>query len=910
MALIGLLMGLVVGGLLHGLWGALAGAVLGALGGTALAKMQSSGATQVETRLRALETSIADLREELRQVRGDRAVSTAPGRESPPERITTYGPPSTPVPEPQPAMQEQPLVRTSPLATSAAGYATAAQGGAGTTDEERPSRWESLWVWFTGGNSLVRVGVVVLFFGVAFLLKYAYEHSNVPTEVRLLGVAVGAIALLVIGWRLRESRPAYSQALQGGAIGLLYLTVFGAYRMFQLLPAGAAFTLLIGIAVFSALLAILQNAQWLVMLGIAGGFLAPILASTGSGNHVMLFAYYLVLNLGILAVALHKAWRALNVLGLVFTFGIGSIWGARYYDPQFFSTTEPFLIIFFLLYVAIAVLYALREAPRFRHYVDSTIVFGTPLVAFGLQTQLVRPFEFGAAWSALAVAALYIGLAGALYRRHQDSLRMLVEAFLALGVIFATLTIPLALDGRWTSAAWALEGAAAYWVGTRQNRKLPRIFGLIMQFGAGVALLNDARHGIVEPPVFNTFYLGCLFIAAAALFCNRTIERHARDVGHHAMQASVVLFVWGLGWWILGGLHEISVHVASANVQNAALLFFTGTCTAFSILWARGWWIARFPALALTVLMTAILALQIGERMHDHPLASLGLLAWPLAFACHLFILRQHDETTTSWKSWMHALGLWLLAFVAAREVAWQANAFAAGRPVWPLVGWALAPAALLALVAAKRGVWPVLRHLSAYLWRGALPLLAALAAWTALANVAGDGDPAPLPYVPLLNPLDIAQMLIFVISIFWWKAVVAADVEDRKDVPFTWPVTALCVAIFYWANAVLLRTLHHYAGVEYQVPAMLHSNLVQMSLSIFWAALALGTMFLATRRRIRQMWIVGSILMAVVVLKLFVVDLSSVGTVERIVSFIAVGVLMLVIGYVAPVPPKNAEAA
>jgi uncharacterized membrane protein len=176
-------------------------------------------------------------------------------------------------------------------------------------------------------------------------------------------------------------------------------------------------------------------------------------------------------------------------------------------------------------------------------------------------------------------------------------------------------------------------------------------------------------------------------------------------------------------------------------------------------------------------------------------------------------------------------------------------------------------------------------------------------------ANVAGNGDPTPLPYVPLLNPLDILQMLVFVISIYWWKAVVAANIEDRKDVPSTWPVTMLCVAIFYWANAVLLRTLHHYCGIEYQFPGIFELNLVQMSLSIFWAALALGTMFLATKRGIRQMWIVGSLLMAVVVLKLFIIDLSNVGTVERIVSFIAVGLLMLVIGYVAPVPPKNAEA-
>jgi uncharacterized membrane protein len=69
---------------------------------------------------------------------------------------------------------------------------------------------------------------------------------------------------------------------------------------------------------------------------------------------------------------------------------------------------------------------------------------------------------------------------------------------------------------------------------------------------------------------------------------------------------------------------------------------------------------------------------------------------------------------------------------------------------------------------------------------------------------------------------------------------------------------------------------------------------------------LALGAMLIATRRAVRGAWIGGAALMAVVVAKLFLVDLSGVGTVERIVSFIGVGVLMLLIGYLSPVPPRQ----
>ena len=128
----------------------------------------------------------------------------------------------------------------------------------------------------------------------------------------------------------------------------------------------------------------------LAVLGIVGGFAAPILTSTGGGSHVMLFAYYAVLNAGIFAIAWFKAWRLLNVVGFACTFIVGTLWGVTRYRPEDFATTEPFLILFFLFYVGIATLYALRRSLEVRRYVDATLVFGTPLVAAGLQGALVR----------------------------------------------------------------------------------------------------------------------------------------------------------------------------------------------------------------------------------------------------------------------------------------------------------------------------------------------------------------------------------------------------------------------------------------------------------------------------------------------------------------------------------------
>jgi uncharacterized membrane protein len=175
---------------------------------------------------------------------------------------------------------------------------------------------------------------VILFFGVAFLVRYAAEHVDVPIELRLAGVAIGAIVLLVLGWRLRERAGGYGLVLQGGGIGVLYLVVFGALKIWKLLPAELAFVLLVVIALASAVLAVAQDSRSLAVAGVTGGFLAPILASTGGGSHVMLFSFYLVLDIGVLVIAWYKAWRALNLLAFAFTFGIGAIWGAKAIVPS------------------------------------------------------------------------------------------------------------------------------------------------------------------------------------------------------------------------------------------------------------------------------------------------------------------------------------------------------------------------------------------------------------------------------------------------------------------------------------------------------------------------------------------------------------------------------------------------
>ena len=361
-----------------------------------------------------------------------------------------------------------------------------------------------------GGNTLVKMGVLILFLGLAFLLRYTAERVTVPIELRYASVAMVGAGLLALGWFLRRRRADYALILQGMGIGVFYLTTLSAMKMHDLIPTNMGFAFMFAVSLLGAVLAILQKAPVLAIIAALEGFATPILTSTG-GNHMMgLFTYLSILDIGIVLVAWFNAWRILNVIGFVGTFTLASGWANQYYTDAQYAPVQAFLILFFLLFTATGVFFARRTLLDAKNGVDSSgtlaqqagavlaqvgrvdsaLVFGTPITAFGLQYVLSKQWEFGPAFSALVVSAFYLILAWLVFSRERKGLALLAEAYAIVGVIFATLAIPLGFEGVWTSAAWAVEGAGMYWLGARQQRPYARAFAYVVLVGASYKLLH------------------------------------------------------------------------------------------------------------------------------------------------------------------------------------------------------------------------------------------------------------------------------------------------------------------------------------------------------------------------------------------------------------------------------------
>jgi uncharacterized membrane protein len=895
MSLIGIIVAL-IGGFFGGTFWREAGFVFGLIAGYSLGAV-----IQLSAKLKVLEAKLAQLSASKPTPQAEHAVPMTP--------------PSVTEPETKP--EEAPVVDTTlyqavepqPNVISPTQTPTPAWQVQDTFIDKLFARIKSF---FTDGNVVVKVGVLVLFVGVGFLLKYAAAHSMLPVPLRIAGIGLGGIVLSIVGWRLRERKRIYALLLQGGGVGVLYLTVFGAAKLYHLLPVGLAFVVMVALVVLSGILAVLQNAKYLAFYGAAGGFLAPVLASTGSGSHVMLFSYYALLNLGIVGIAWYRSWRELNLLGFAFTFVIGTLWGAKYYHPAFFPSVEPFLILFFIFFVVIAVLFAFRQPPQLRGYVDSTLVFGVPIIAFALQAALVKDMHYGLAFSALGMSAFYIALASTLWSRGPQGMRLLTEAFLAMGVVFGSLAIPLALDGRWTSAAWALEGAAIVWVGVRQQRMLARAFGLLLQAGSGFFFLQALSLPVQQLPILNGVFVGAMIIGLAGLFCSFYLYKHSAHLREWERGLHIPLLIWGLCWWLGAGFNEIRDFLEPRQLEvNVFLLFVTASLwLAHYLQYRLDWKMLRFPVLGQLYAMLLLFWLVFMFRV-SHPLAWYGWLCWPLAFAAlYYFLYRYRDSVSVTVLRWQHIIGFWLLVLFITWESTWLIREWIAGQ-TWRDVMYELTPALIMLFIMtkARRLRWPIDAHYEWYVGYAGIPIMSVLGLIALGLGVFHEGNPWPISYVPIVNPVDLVVGFILYLLIVWRRQLSQYAPSLGKFIDPRVFGLVLAAGAFLWLNGIIARSVHHWFGVPHTLYALSHSVIFQASISVAWTLTAMLIMFLASRRGHRQTWFVGLGLFLVTIAKLFLVDIADKNELTMIISLIVVAIVAIVFGYyLSPLPPRREE--
>ena len=774
---------------------------------------------------------------------------------------------------------------------------------------------------FLGGNTVVRVGIVVLLVGVVMLLKYAIDNDHFPIELRFASAAAMGIGLISFGFQQRRNRPGFSFTLQGGGLAALYLVVLFGFQNYTRIPVVPAFALLVAISTLGGLLAVLQDALALIIIAVIGGFMAPVLASTGTENHIAIFSYYLVLNLLILCVAWHKPWRLLNVLGFVFTFAVGTAWGVLSYEPANFTTTEPFLIGFFLIYFAVPILLADRLPGPKRGWVDASLVFGAPPVFLLLQHSLVADRPWGMAFTTLLSAALYVGVGRWLLSRRGETMRSMAEAFLALGVGFATLAIPYALgDHVLTGASWAIEGAGLYWIGVRQKRVISRIAGAALQAVGGFAfyrnitdngrtirdfLFNRATTADVSDlHWFDGPLLGGIIVTLSVLYVARHAHHHRDTLAKDEANLLQGLIPWGLFLWCLTISTLIKLHCPDSLVPGVSLSAIGVTGLVLELVGRRLVWLPGRITASTTVVILPILALVWAVAFHP-ALAHGGWFGWPIYLGAVFLTLRRLPPEGPNTVRWLHPIALWgLTLFAVVAVVGHLEENTHLNNNTWTvsLMGAIATMALAWTARGCVRGSWPFSDAPALYLIQGAWGLAGALILWFLVATVSLSGDASPFPFIPLVNPVDLAQLGFILTFVLWQRASVDDGIEAGNNPRwFPWMTAAF---LFTWYNGLLARIVHHWTHIPFDWDRLWNSVPLQMTFSVSWAIIGLCITVWSSRHAHRASWIAGATLLGVVVTKLFVIDLGAHSAPAKIGTFLAVGALLLTVGYLAPIPP------
>jgi uncharacterized membrane protein len=459
---------------------------------------------------------------------------------------------------------------------SSIGYGEAARAVA------RPSRTRAEWESLIGGRLLNWIGALAIIIGIGFFLGYGYENNWI-TPPLLVGIgAIAGVALLAGGdLSFRKGYRIFSQGLIGAGISILYLSVYASFNYFHFQGQAAAFLMMCSVTVLTFVQAFRFNSLSVSLLGWAGGFLTPVLLSTGQANEAALFAYISILDAGLLAIVAFKTdWVILQPLTLGATYALYILWYVNYYDSEDLSTTAVLLTIFWGLFHALDVLQIVRTAKNHLVLREAVAVLNALCYYGALYVIVDAAHHDYLATVTLGLGAAYLVTIAAIRGLHPP---WVTEARFALtGAVLLVIATGLRFSGLDTVFCWSMEAlalvlAAVYW-------KEPGVlWGALLLYLAAVvklfATVGWYSYGTPESfvAVLNKRAFAFLGLGATGALGAEAIRRAGR-AGSSGI-AGIFDYSWCLFLFVLIGLetqdgfgHLISVQGDREWLQFAAYL--------------------------------------------------------------------------------------------------------------------------------------------------------------------------------------------------------------------------------------------------------------------------------------------------------------------------------------------------
>jgi uncharacterized membrane protein len=385
---------------------------------------------------------------------------------------------------------------------------------------------------------LNRVGIVAVLMGVSYFLKYAFENNWIGPRGRIVIGLFAGIALVLWSEHFRKNKhEVFSYSLKAVGIGTLYLSLWGAFQVYHLIPAATAFLAMAFITATTIALAFSQDAELLAAFSLIGGFSTPVLLSTGENHEVALFSYVCLLDIAILVIAIIKPWQRLLWGSFTGTLVLYLAWYSQYYTKDQRGLTVFFSTVFSSLFAIVPLLHDHeKSAHPDRIPLILTLLPLINATCFFLALYLMYEFEISTlTWYALALSGVYLSI-GSFYKRQAQSRRLGVVHLLhiAIAVAFLTIAIPAKLHAHWITIGWLVESGALLWVSEKTKTDLLRYLAsaaLIL----GIVRLLFFDQTVTQTLLFNARFL--TYVVAIAILA--AIAYYGRQ--HASMQEMVFI---------------------------------------------------------------------------------------------------------------------------------------------------------------------------------------------------------------------------------------------------------------------------------------------------------------------------------------------------------------------------------
>ena len=348
---------------------------------------------------------------------------------------------------------------------------------------------------FVGENLVNKIGITVLVLGIAFFVKYAIDQNWITETGRVvIGVGCG-ITLTGIAHYLRNSYRSFSSVMAGGGIAVFYFTIAFAYHEYQLFSQTTAFIIMIIITAFAVMLALLYDKIELAVIAIIGGFIAPFLVSSGSGNYIVLFTYLLVLNIGMLSIAYFKKWPVLLALAYFFTWFIFGGWLIKDFawgnDILPYQNALFFASAFYLIFLISGLVNNLRNQIPFKRFDFSFLL----LITFSFYAQgmfILSEWNNGFYQGLFTIAMGLFNLCLAWYLfKTQKGDRNILYLLIGITLTFISLAAPVQLNGYTITLFWSAECVLLYWLYQKSDIRIFKYSSALILFLMVFSLLMD-----------------------------------------------------------------------------------------------------------------------------------------------------------------------------------------------------------------------------------------------------------------------------------------------------------------------------------------------------------------------------------------------------------------------------------